>query len=205
MYTKRYKICNKEIEHVFSEKDLVVIIDSELLFEEHISNKVRVANAIVGLIRRSFTHLDGKSFTKIYTAFVRPHLEYAQSVWAPHFRKHINMLENVQIRASKLVDGLGNVDYPERVKRLNLPTLAYRRLRGDMIEIYKHFHTYDKDIISKSFQPRERSTRKHDFQILNRKPKDGIRGIQSNSFYYRSPDIWNDLPRAGQCKTREFV
>ena len=196
MYTKRYKICNKEIEHVFSEKDLRVIIDSELLFEEHISNKVRVANAIVGLIRRSFTHLDCKSCTKIYTAFVRPHLEYAQSVWAPHFRKHINMLENVQIRASKLVDGLGNVDYPERLKRLNLPTLAYRRLRGDMIEIYKHFHTYDKDIISKSFQPRERSTRKHDFQILNRKPKDGIRGIQSNSFYYRSPNIWNDLPRA---------
>ena len=129
-----------------------MIIDSELLFEEHISNKVRVANAIVGLIRRSFTHLDCKSFTKIYTAFVRPHLEYAQSVWAPHFRKHINMLENVQIRASKLVDGLGNVDYPERLK--------------------------------------------HDFQIVSRKPKDGIRGIQSNSFYYRSPNIWNDLPRA---------
>ena len=153
MYTKRYKICNKEIGHVFNEKDLGVIIYSELLFEEHISNKVRVANAIVGLIRRRFTHLDCKSFTKIYTAFVRPHLEYAQSVWAPHFRKHINMLENVQIRASKLVDGLGNVGYPERLKRLNLPTLAYRRLRGDMIEIYKHFHTYDKDITSKSFQP----------------------------------------------------
>ena len=75
MYTKRYKICDKEIEHVFNEKDLGVIIDSELLFEDHISTKVRVANGIVGLIRRSFTHLDRKSFTKIYTAFVRPHLE----------------------------------------------------------------------------------------------------------------------------------
>ena len=123
MYTKRYKIYNKEIEHVFNEKDLGVIIDSELLFEEHISTKVRVANAIVGLIRRSFTRLDYKSFTKIYTAFVRPHLEYAQSVLAPHFREHINMLEIVQIRAAKLVDGLGNMDYPERLKRLNLPTL----------------------------------------------------------------------------------
>ena len=166
------------------------------LFEEHISTKVRAANAIVGLIRHSFTHLYCKSFTKIYTAFVRSHLEYAQSVWASHFRKHINMLENVQIRATKLVDGLGNMDYPERLKRLNLPTLVYRRLRGYMIEIYKHFHTYDKEIISTSFQPRERTTRKHDFQILNRKPKDGVRGIQSNSFYYRSHNIWNDLPRA---------
>ena len=118
-YTKRYKICDKEIEHVFNEKDLGVKIDSEMLFEEHISTKVRIANAIVGLIRRSFTHLDCKSFTKIYTAFVRPHLEYAQSVWAPHFRKHINMLKNVQIRATKLVDVLGNMDYPERLKRVN--------------------------------------------------------------------------------------
>ena len=112
MYTKRYKICNKEIEHVFNEKDLGVIIDSELLFEEYISTKVRVANVIVSLIRRSFTYLDCKSFTRIYTAFVRPHLEYVQSVWAPHFRKHINMLENVQIRATKLVYGLRNMDYP---------------------------------------------------------------------------------------------
>ena len=127
MYTKRYKVCDKEIEHVFNEKDLGVIIDSELLFEEHISTKVRVANAIV---RRSFTHLDCKSFTKIYIAFVRHHLEYAQSVWASHYRKHINMLENVQIRASKLVDGLWNMDYPERLKRLNIPTLVYRRLKG---------------------------------------------------------------------------
>ena len=121
MYTKRYKICDKEIEHVFNEKDLGAIIDSEQSFEEHLSTKVRVTNAIVGFIRRSFRHLDCKSFTKIYTAFVRPHLEYAQSVWAPYFRKHINMLENVRIRATKLVDRLGNMDYPERLKRLNLP------------------------------------------------------------------------------------
>ena len=90
MYTKRYKICDKEIEHVFNEKDLGVIIDSELLFEEHISTKLRVANGIVGLIRRSFTHLDCKSFTKIYTAFVRPHLVYAQSV--VDFHKYINFM-----------------------------------------------------------------------------------------------------------------
>ena len=65
-----------------------------------------------------------------------------------------------------------------------------------MIEIHKHFHTYDKEIISTSFQLWERTTGQQYFQILNRKPKDGIRGIQSNSFYYRSPNIWNDLPRA---------
>ena len=132
---------------MFEEKDLGVIIDSELSFSEHVASKVRTANAIVGLIRRSCSFLDGTSFKKLSTAFVRPHLEYAQSVWSPHLRKHINMLENVQIRATKLVDGLARLDYPDRLKILNLPTLAYRRLRGDLIEIYKHFHHYDIETI----------------------------------------------------------
>lgn len=194
-HTERYKICNEEMDHVFEQKDLGVIIDSDLTFEEHISTKIRVANAIVGLIRRSFTYLDCKSFKTLFTTFVRPHLEYAQSVWAPHLKKYINLLENVQVRATKLVDGLGNMEYKERLSRLNLPTLAYRRQRGDMIEIYKHFHAYDQESLSSSFQPRERSSRMHDFQLHYLKPKDGIRGIQSNAFYYRTPKIWNNLPK----------
>ena len=62
---------------MFKESDLDVIIDSEISFSEHNSSKVRIDNAIVGLIRRSFSFLDGTSFKKLYTAFVRTHLEYA--------------------------------------------------------------------------------------------------------------------------------
>ena len=164
-------------------------------FEEHISTKVRIANSIVGLIRRSFTFLDCKSFVKMYTAFVRPHLEYAQSVWAPHLTKYIDMLENVQVRATKLVDGLSNLEYPDRLKRLNLPTLLYRRKRGDMIEIFKHFHNYDKNLLSSSFQPKDRPSRKHGYQLHEITPRDGKRGIQTNAFYFRSAKLWNNLPR----------
>ena len=130
----------------------------------------------------------------MYVAFVRPHLEYAQPVWAPHLRKHINLLESVQIRATKLVDGFHNLEYSERIKRLSLPTLVYRRRRGDMIEIFKHFHTYDKETISKSFNPGTRSSRKHEFQLHRNRPQDGTRGIHTNSFYNRTQKIWNDLP-----------
>ena len=77
----------------------------------------------------------------------------------------------------------------------NLPTLAYRKLRSDLIEIYKHFHHYDIETISTTFQPRERVTRKHAFQLLERNVKDGSRGIQSNSFYYRPTRAWNNLPK----------
>ena len=76
-YTRRYSIYEHELEHVFEEKDLGLTFESDLKIDEHISAKVRKANAIVGLIRRTFSFLDCRMFKKLYTTFVRPHLEYA--------------------------------------------------------------------------------------------------------------------------------
>ena len=126
---------------------------------------MKTANSIVGLIRRSFSFLDAKSFVKLFTAFVRPHREYAVPAWDPHLQKHIDMLENVQVRATKLVDGFGKVEYYDCLKRLNLPTLVFRRKRGAMIKLYKHFHAYDKNILAASFQPSDRTSRKHAYQL----------------------------------------
>ena len=85
-----------ELDHVFEEKDLGVSINMELTFEEHVATKVKKANSLMGLIRRSFSFMDGDLFKKLYTSFVRPHLEYAIPVWSPHHRKQVRMLERVQ-------------------------------------------------------------------------------------------------------------
>ena len=114
-HTQRYSIYGSEMEHVFEEKDLGVMVDAQLNFEDHIASKVKKANAIMGLIRRSFSFLSCDLFRRLYISFVRPHLEYAQAVWSPHLKKHINMIENVQVRATKLVDGIGDLDYPQRL------------------------------------------------------------------------------------------
>ena len=193
-HAHRYQICGKELEHVDEEKDLGIIVDSELTFAEHISRKVRVANGLVGQIRRSFQYLDCDSFRLIFISFVRPHLEYGQSVWSPHLKKYIDALEKVQMRATKLVDGLGDLEYAERLKRLDLPTLAYRRRRGDMIEMFKHFHIYDRSILASSFQPRDRPSRQHKCQLHTPKAHDGERGPQTNSYYHRTVTMWNELP-----------
>ena len=74
----------------------------ELTFEDHILSKVNKANAIMGLIRRSFMYLDKHLFKKLYTTFVRPHLEYAQSTWSPYLSKHINTIENVQKKSHQI-------------------------------------------------------------------------------------------------------
>ena len=193
-HTHRYTVYGKEMEHVFDEKDLGVTIDHEMKFEEHIARKVTVANAIVGQMRRSFSYLDCDTFKRIYTAFVRPHLEYAEAAWSPNLVRNIMALENVQIRATKLVDGLSKLTYPERLKRLDLPTLVFRRRRGDVIEMYKHFHTYDRSTLAPSFKPRERPSRKHRFQLHMPPTKDGSKGPQTNFFFQRTTKIWNDLP-----------
>ena len=191
----RYRMGEDELEHVDNQKDLGITIDAELSFDEHISRKARIANAIVGQIRRSFSHLDSNTFRRLYIAFVRPHLEYAHAIWSPYMRKHINILEGVQIRATKLVNGFGGLEYTERLKKLNLPTLVYRRKRGDMIEVYKHFKIYDRSILPRTFHPRERPSRQHNYQLFTPMSKDGKRGVMTNSFYHRIVKTWNDLPK----------
>ena len=154
------------------------------------------------MIRRSFSFLNKDLFRRLYTTFVRPHLEYAQSVWAPYLMKYINIIERVQERATRLVDGFREIEYAERLRLLNLPTMTHRRARGDMIEIWKHFNVYDQTTLSKSFQPRQRPSRRHKFQLLPIKAKDGVRGIETNSFYRRVPDKWNKLPKSvAECVT----
>ena len=88
-------------------------------------------------MRRTFKYLDTKSFLVIYKTLVRTHLDYASSVWAPYKMKYIEKIESVQKRVTKQFPGMKNLSYPERLKKLGLPTLAYRRIRGDMIEVYK--------------------------------------------------------------------
>ena len=70
---------------------------------------------------------------------IRAHLEYAVSVGNPHYQTLIEKLEKVQKRATKLVITIKKLRYEERLRRLKLPTLKYRRIRGDMIELHKIF------------------------------------------------------------------
>ena len=62
-------------------KDVEVTVDCNLSFKHHIMEKVSKVNQMMGLIRRSFVYLDTENFTRLYKAIVRPHLEYANSMW----------------------------------------------------------------------------------------------------------------------------
>ena len=189
-----YAIGGSVLEHVDQEKDLGVIIDGELTFDEHIFSKIKKANSIVGLISRSFDFLSPEMFRTLFMAFVRPHLEYAQAVWSPRLIKHIDAIENVQRRATRLVSGYKNYSYEDRLRSINLPSLKIRRKIGDMVEVYKHLHVYDKSSASQKFVLRTRPHRQHNHELQKNFANDGVRGYQTNSLYYRSVDPWNNLP-----------
>ena len=74
----------------------------------------------------------------LYKTLVWPHLEYAVQFWAPVLRRDVLELERVHRMAAKLIMGLEDLSNWKRLQALNLFSLEKRRLRGDMISMYKY-------------------------------------------------------------------
>ena len=182
----------KEIE---SEKDLGVTIDNSLNFKLHIAQITAKANRMVGIIRRSFNFLNEKTFTMLFKSLVRPLLEYGNTVWSPMHKSLEQDIENVQRRATKLIGSLKEMSYTERLKRLKLPSLEHRRVRGDMIQLYKYLHGHY-SVQRPQFQlatNEERTLRGNSLKIKKNRFRLDIRG---NFFSNRTVNMWNNLPNA---------
>ena len=132
-----YSLNNTKLAPVSQQKDLGIIISSDLKWEAHISKIVKKANSVLFLIQRAFENKSVQMIGAMYKTFVRPILEYAHSVWNPYFIKDIEILERVQRRATKIPELTKHLPYEERLRVFGLTTLRERRLRGDLIETYK--------------------------------------------------------------------
>jgi hypothetical protein len=127
-----------ELEESSEEMDLGVCLRNNLKWDENVKMACTNAYNSLGILRRTFkTWSDARTFKTLYTAFVRPHLEYAAPVWNCLNRKEIKRLEDVQKRATKLVPQLRDMCYEERLLNLGLTSLEDRRMRGDMIQMFK--------------------------------------------------------------------
>jgi hypothetical protein len=125
------------LESTVAERDLGVIVDPLLNFDTHISETVKKGNKICGLLVRTIENKSPDIMIPLFKSLVRPILEYGNVAWAPYLRKYIDLLEGVQRRFTKKVIGMSNLEYSDRLEALHLPSLEYRRLRGDLIEVYK--------------------------------------------------------------------
>ena len=178
---------------VTEERDLGVLVSSDLKVSRQCAEAVRKASNVLRLIKRHFFKLDKSTFLILYKCYVRPHLEYSVQAWSPSLQKDIVCMEQVQRRATKLVEGFKRLDYGARLKELGLTTLEKRRLRGDLIETYKILTARERVKKEDFFQLRQREydLRGHQFSLEVQRSRINIR---SQFFSQRTVKHWNALP-----------
>ena len=178
-----------------TEKDIGVEIDDKLNFCCHIETIVKKANSKAGWLRRTFKFLTPTLFRPLYMAIVRSQLEYASSVWSPYLQRDIDKVESVQMRATKMLPGFKGKTYEERLRKLNLPTLKFRRLRGDMINTYKILSGVHERKLCPKFQMKADVTGRGgrtSMAIYQERCKTDVRKF---FFSTRIVAVWNTLPK----------
>ena len=187
-----------QLQSTVAEKDLGVIVDPYLDFDGHINEVVKKANKIAGLLTRTISYKIKDIMIPLYKALVRPILEYANPVWHPILKKHINLIEGVQRRFTKKIIGCSDLTYEDRLASLSLPSLEYRRMRGDLIEVYKIVHQLYDPCTTQSLLTFSNNeiTRGHDYKLT--KISTNTRLFQS-FFTNRIINRWNKLPSEAVC------
>ena len=127
--------------HTFvEERGLRIIVRNDLKVSSQCVKVVNTANQVLGMIKRTFSYKTVDNLLSLYKSLVKPHLEYRMQASSPHLRKDIDLLEGLQRR----VLGWDKNSYSDRLTICNLLKLEDRRLRVDLIQVFKIRKGFDK-------------------------------------------------------------
>ena len=174
------------------ERDLGVIIDYNAKPSSQCLAAAKKANRTLGMIKRNIKYKSKDVILRLYKSLVRPQLEYCVQSWCPYLKKDIEVLEKVQRRATRMIEGFDQFNYEKRKSLLKLSSLEKRRIRGDLIEVFKLIKGIDKvdyNIFFKiDINPRVRG---HRFKLIKQRFNTNLRKF---FFSNRVIDTWNKLP-----------
>lgn len=186
-----YNINGEQLLSSDSHDDLGVIITHNLSWSNHIARQVKKANTKVYLLNKAFVHLNPTTLSKLYKTYIRPVLEFANSVWFPTLMRDSNILEGVQRRITRLPFGRIRPCYEDRLAQFKLTSLAARRRRGDLITTYKGIRNDLSPIHNLFTLANDDRLRGHPFKIT----RDPFRtSVREHFLSVRVFDAWNTLP-----------
>ena len=187
----QYMIKGEPLNTDTEETDLGITFEEGFNFSKHIAKIAAKANSRLGLIKRTFKIRTEKIIIILYKSLVRPILEYGSVIWSPYTKQDKDVLETIQRRATKMITRLRDLSYPNRLKTLKLPSLTYRRIRVDILQLYRILKGID------NINPRElfeldtnELTRGHSLRI---KKTRCLTSKKLHSFPHRAINIWNKL------------
>jgi hypothetical protein len=146
---------------------------------------------MLNLINIAFKYLQPPFLCMLYKAFVRPLLEYCCCAWCPFYIKDIEVLEKVQRRMTRLLPEFRHLTYEERLQKFHLTTLKTRRLRFDIICVYRILKGMMSVDNSLFFTQSTRISRSHADKLFVHFSRLDVRRY---FFSQRIVSVWNDLP-----------
>ncbi|KAM3675667.1 triadin isoform 20-T20 [Ammospiza maritima maritima] len=153
--------------------------------------EVKKAVCILGCIKSSVASTSKEVILSLYSALVRPQLEYCVQDWEPEHKKDVDMLEQVQEGVIKLSPGLEHISYEDRLREMGQFSLEKRRLRGYLITVFQYLQGACKRA-KEGLVTTACSDRENGFKL---KEVGFSLDIREKVFTVRVVRLWNRLPR----------